>query len=126
MLAGRTVLVVETEIIIALSIQSVLETLDAAHITIAGNPRDAQDDDALSLVGLAIIELELHRPASFELARKLHSRGIPIVGITADFRLREGVPELPGTPVIVKPVPDDDIIRAIRLRLDQNPLPDVT
>jgi hypothetical protein len=37
-----------------------------------------------------------------------------------------GVPELPGTPVVIKPVPDEDLARAILARLNQNPLPEVT
>lgn len=126
MIASRTVLVVETEFIIALGIQSVLETLGANSV-LAGSAGDAIHKAALwSVASLAIVEVELGRPELIDLARQISQRGIPVLGISADSRLAGGVPELSGTPVLIKPVPDADLMEAIEARLAQNPLPDVT
>ena len=127
MLGGRTVLVVETEYIIALGVQSVLEALGASSVVVANSAADANAfATAWSGAALAIVELEANRPDLVELARQIAQSGIPVLGITADVGLAYGVPELPGTPVVVKPVPDEDLAEAIRRRLGQNPLPDVT
>lgn len=127
MLGGRTVLVVETEFIIALGVQSVLEALGASAVVVASSAADAHASAADWFgAALAIVELEANRPDLVELARHIAQSGIPVLGISADIGLSFGLPELPGTPVVVKPVPDEDLAEAIRRRLVQNPLPDVT
>ena len=127
MLTGRPVLVVETEFIIALGIQSVLETLGADLIVLSNSAADASASaSSWAKAALAIVELEANRADLVELARQISQSGIPVLGISADPRLSFGVPELPGTPVIIKPVPDEDLARAILDRLSQNPLPEVT
>jgi CheY-like chemotaxis protein len=127
MLGGRTVLVVETEFIIALGIQSVLESLGAQSVVLASSAAEAHASaPTWACAALALVELEVNRPELVELARQVAHSGIPVLGISADARLSSGVPELPGTPIIVKPVPDEDLADAIRTRLAQNPLPDVT
>jgi len=127
-LAGRTVLVIETEFIIALAIQSLLESVDAASVLVANSPGEA-DSMAASWAdaALAIVELEADRPDLLDLARRLSEAGIPVLGLSADPQLAaSGVPELPGTPVVLKPIPDAELMAAIARRLDQNPLPEVT
>jgi CheY-like chemotaxis protein len=127
MLTDRPVLVVETEFIIALGIQSVLETLGANLVLLSSSAADAHTaTPSWTGAALAVIELETNRPDLVELAREVSMSGIPVLGISADPRLSFGVPELPGTPVVIKPVPDEDLARAILARLNQNPLPEVT
>lgn len=127
MLAGRTVLIVETEFIIALGIQAVVEHLNARSVVVASSVADALDKVAhWSHAGLAIIELESNRPELIEFARQLSQGGIPVLGLSADTRLAFGVPELPGTPILIKPIPDEELAAAVARRLGQNPLPEVT
>ena len=126
MLTGLAVLVVEPEIIIALGIQAVLETLGSPVTILAHSVRDAdakgaQWNDAV----LAIIELEVDDPQTIEFAWQVSQRGIPVLGTSADASLASGVPELPGTPILIKPITDKGLAEAIQARL-QNPLPDVT
>lgn len=117
MLAGRTVLVVESEFIIALGIQGVLESLGAAVI-VATSAREAHGITAnWANAALAVIEVESNRPELIELARTVSQSDIPVLGISADSRLAFGVPELPGTPVIIKPLPDEDLAAAVAGRL---------
>lgn len=127
MLDGQTVLVVETEFIIALGIQSVLQSLGAAQVVLATGAADAHKlTPSWTTASLAIIEMEANRPELIELARQVSQSGIPVLGLSADVGLSSGVPELPGTPVIIKPIPDEDLRAAILGRLRQKPLPDVT
>lgn len=127
MLSGRSALVVETEFIIALGVQTVLESLGAAPVVLAGSAAEARAAIAdWNQAALAIIEVETHRPEHLELARLISQSGIPVLGLSTDPRLAAGLPDLPGTPVLIKPVPDDALVQVIRNRLGQNPLPDVT
>ncbi|MBJ3783260.1 hypothetical protein [Devosia sediminis] len=113
--AGRTVLIVETEFIIGLGISSVLETRFAAHPVVCRSASEAFDRAAeWSSASLAVIELESNRPDLIELARSISQSGIRVLGLSADSRLASGVPGLPGTPILIKPVPDDTIEAAIR------------
>ncbi|MHA6297264.1 response regulator [Devosia sp. CAU 1758] len=127
MLADRTVLVVETQFIIALGIQNVLEGLGVSKVVLATSAGEAHGNArSWAQAGLAIIELETNHPELIELARQVSQSGIPVLGLSADARLAFGVPELPGTPIVLKPIPDEDLASAIIARLRQNPLPEVT
>jgi CheY-like chemotaxis protein len=120
MLAGRTVLIVETEFIIALGIQTVVEGLGAGRVIIACNVDDAYAGAAQwASAALAVIELELARPELIELARQISQSGIRVLGVSANARLATGVPELPDTPIVIKPVTDAALIAAIEARLTQ-------
>jgi CheY-like chemotaxis protein len=120
MLDGRTVLVVETQFIVALSIQTMLETFGAT-VVLAGSARDPRAQAALSSdVALAIMELEVEESDLVDLARTLAGRGIPVIGMSADSRLEHGMPGLPGTPILMKPIPDEDLEAAIVAAVAQN------
>ncbi len=127
MLNGRTVLVIETEFIIALGLQDALQAMGAERVVAARNPDEAnQQLSDWRTATLAIIEIERERPDLIEFARQLAQSGIPVIGLSADKRVSQGVPELPGTPILLKPLPDADLAAAVRDRLAQKPLPDVT
>lgn len=127
MLTSRTVLVVETEFIIALGIQGVLESMGASQVIVTTSAAEALAlSPSWKSSALAIVELESTKPDMIELARRISQSGIPVLGLSADMRLAFGVPELPGTPVILKPIPDEELATAITGRLRQNPLPEVT
>lgn len=127
MFDGRTVLVVETEFMIALGIEAVLEARFSSDVVIARNPAEAMARSAdWANAWLAIVELEINRPELIELARQISQSGIPVLGFSANMDLKFGVPDLPGTPVVIKPIPDSDLEAAIRDCRRQYPFPDVT
>jgi len=64
-------------------------------------------------VSLAILEIEARRPDHIDLAKSALDRGIPVMALTADSQYRQGIPGLPGMPVLVKPVPDETLSTAI-------------
>lgn len=114
MLDGKTVLVVETEFLIALDIQRMLESVNARKSIIASRFLDA---DALAhewpLINLAIVEMDYGNRDHHGLATRLREAGIALVFSTADTQLRQGHPDFPDTPVIVKPMAEEDLFSAI-------------
>jgi len=122
MLNGRTVLVVETEFIIALGIQGVLQSLGAGKVVLARNPDEANAQlQDWQKAALAIVEIEADKIGLIEFARQLSQGGVAVIGLSADSIQSQGVPELPDTPILLKPVPDAELAQAIRARLGQNP-----
>ncbi|WP_297111445.1 response regulator [uncultured Devosia sp.] len=117
-----TVLVIETEFIIALGLQSALQAMGLSRVIVAANPADAQSRlEEWSAAALAIVELEADKPEHLEFARQLSQSGVAVIGLSVNSMLTDGVPELPGTPILIKPVPDADLAEAVRRRLDQYP-----
>ncbi|UJW87119.1 response regulator [Devosia sp. SL43] len=122
MLDGKTILVVEAEFLIALDIQRMLEGMSADQLLFARSADEAhelgQHWDAL---GLAIVELRQHQPVSMALVQSLRDRDIPVVISSADGAIRQGHPDFPGVPVLVKPMAEDDLANAIRQILPVSP-----
>lgn len=114
------ILIVETEFIIALGIQSTLQTLGLSEVVLAKSPDEAaallEDRSPLAL---AIVEIEVDKPGLIEFALQLVRHGVTVIGLSADSRLVDGLPELPDIPILIKPLPDADLVQTIRSRLDQ-------
>lgn len=110
MLEGRSVVIVEAEFIIAMSMQLLLQQLGTDDVEIIPDPRRAAD----ARPDLALIEIELHKPEALELARKLAAAGVKLIGISADSRLENGVDGLADVQVLIKPVPDEALEAAVR------------
>lgn len=122
MLNGRTVLVLETEFIIALGIQSALQAMGATQVVLARSPDEAnQHRSEWTAAALAIVEIETDKPELIAFAQQLAHNGVAVIGISADDLRAQGVPGLPDTPILLKPLPDADLAEAIKVRLAQKP-----
>lgn len=122
MLAGQPVLIVESEIIISLSMQVVLQAMGAGHITVLTSPEEFRSHAKLAAnPALAVIEVETRRRDQLDLVRALREAGIPVLGLTADNGLRNGMPDFPDTPFLVKPVSDESLVEAVLSLLRQQP-----
>ncbi|WIY51945.1 hypothetical protein O9Z70_10680 [Devosia sp. YIM 151766] len=114
LLAGRTVLIVETEIIIALNMRAILQNLGAGPVVMMTSPqefhrrRTSWDD-----VVLAILEMDSRRPDQLHLVREALGSSVPVLGLTADSQLQSAMPEFSGMAILVKPVPDDALAVAV-------------
>lgn len=114
MLNGKTVLVVEEEFLIALDIQRVLESLGAGQTLFARTLEEADSIAAQGTdLGLAIIEVRTAPDPSAALTQALIDSNVAVVVSTANVSLRRGLPQLPGTPVVLKPMAEDDLVAAI-------------
>ncbi|WP_338720594.1 hypothetical protein [Devosia sp. XK-2] len=120
MSSNGAILIVETEFIIALGIQNTLQTLGLSEVVLAKSPDEAAALlEDWSILALAIVEIEVDKPGLIEFALQLVRHGVTVIGLSADSRLVDGLPELPGIPILIKPLPDADLAQTIRSRLDQ-------
>ncbi|MCY1559313.1 hypothetical protein D9M68_963370 [compost metagenome] len=72
-------------------------------------------------IALAIVETDLDADPVLQLADQLVAAGIAVVLTTADVGLHHNYGEQPGVPMILKPVPEEDLASAIRQVLANRP-----
>lgn len=120
MLTEKTILIVETEVLIALDIQRILTEHNAGKVVFARSSQEAMGQQSFwPGLGLAIVELRHLDSASVELASNLIASGVSCVMTSADLHLRNGVPELEKAPVLQKPFTEEDLLNAIRTAMEQ-------
>jgi CheY-like chemotaxis protein len=118
MLTGQTVLIVETEFLIALDIQRVLEFMGAGQTVFARTTIEALDAAARwPGFGLALVEIHHERDDDLALLQGLKDAGVALVLLTADIALRRGCASFPGTPVVMKPFLEEELASAIKQAL---------
>lgn len=103
-LAGRRVLVVEDQFLIAMDIEEMLRTLGAFTVDIATSITDAFAAIERARPDLAILDLKLDTDTTAPVAARLQSLGIPLVFVTGYDDLRTMPAPLRGAPLIRKPV----------------------
>jgi DNA-binding NtrC family response regulator len=114
-LAGKSVLIIEDEALIAMGIESCLQDAGTAAVKITnsiafarraldeGNPFDA-----------AVVDLHVADGDASPLVQSLSERGIPVV-ITTGYELDRGEPALGrAVAILQKPYSSRDLINAIR------------
>lgn len=118
MLTGQTALVVEEEFLIALDIQRMLEAQGVGQTLFARTPAEAEQLRARwPEIALAIVEVRTGDAPALALAESLVAAGIPTVLITADINARHGIVGTLTLPVVIKPIPEEDMATAIRRAL---------
>jgi CheY-like chemotaxis protein len=112
-LAGRSILLVEEQAIVAIDVRSVLESAGATVVWTT--VRDAEDRVAQHGFSAAILDLRPgsndHRP----IARALRRRRIPFLFYST--HAPEDVTTVRGAPVLLKPARPEDIVKAVGLLL---------
>ena len=117
MLNGQTILVVEAEFLIALDIQRMLEGLGAGQMLFARAAHEVQElAPRWPTIGLAIVEIGPNFSET-TLVHGLLAENIPVICSAADSALRQGHPDFPGVPVVIKPMSDEDLAAAIAAAL---------
>ncbi len=118
MLTGQTILIVESQFLIALDIQRCLEAFGAAKTVFARNTVEALDAmDRWPGFSLALVEIHHGHDDDAALLRGLDAVGVKLVLLTADAWLRRGNPDFPAAPMVMKPFLEDDLASAIRQAL---------
>jgi DNA-binding response OmpR family regulator len=116
-LAGKRLLVVEDELLIALDIESILEgcgaevktanRIDQAFGLIAsGGPFDA-----------AVLDLKLERETSVTVAERLQANHVPFVFLTGAPGDATSVAQFKNAPVIGKPFDSETLFSALKLAM---------
>lgn len=115
MLRHKSVLIVEAQALIALDIQRVLEDCNAGETVFARAPEElAPFETQLNMLALAIIEVVGQDGPWHALACQIARAGVPVIFVTAEMRLRAGVPGFPDSPVLIKPFLESDLLEAVR------------
>ncbi len=112
-LAGKAILVVEDEAIVAMLLENILEDLGCRVVGPALTLQQARDILALgAVVDAAILDVNLHGERVYPIAEILAQRGVPLA-----FATGYGEGGLEGAwrthPAVQKPYTMDDIERAI-------------
>ena len=117
MLVGQTILIVETEFLIALDIQRCLETLGASQTVFARDVMEALDAaPRWPSFSLALVEVHRERDEDIALLLGLQQAGVRLVLLTTDVQLRHGLPGF-AAPTIVMPFLEEDLVSAIEQAL---------
>lgn len=112
-LAGRRILVVEDEAMIAMLLEDILDELGCAVVgPVARADQALTAIEAESLDG-AVLDVNLNGEPSYEVADALAARGVPFMFITGygEAGLKDGYRH---HPVMQKPFTRDDLDRALR------------
>jgi len=114
LLAGRRILIVEDEYMIAMLLEDLLTELDCTVAGVAARPADALQLVRTTELDAAVLDVNLDGDDSFGIAAALDERRIPFVFATGygDSRLK---PEFAGYPVVRKPFRLQELSEALHL-----------
>lgn len=119
-LAGRRLLLVEDEAMVAMMIQDMLEDLGCVVAAVAADVPHGlayAEDDALAL-DAAVLDVNLGGEKVFPVAERLTTRRVPFIFSTGYGRNGMG-PEFAEVPVLAKPYDMVALSGALRIILDQ-------
>jgi len=113
-LHGCRILVVEDEVLIALTAQDMLTDAGAAHVVIATRASEAADH----LCGTdpfdgAIIDLNLGNGCDSSVASIAVGRGVPVVFATGYGRVADLPADFAAVPIVSKPYTGDMLVSAL-------------
>lgn len=117
LLAGRTILLLEDNMIVALEAEDTLFDLGAKAVWAASTLREAEAIVAREPIDLAMLDINIGLDTSLELASRLAARGVPFIfasGYGDDVRLAEGSA---AVPILKKPYDGEQIRRAMAIAL---------
>lgn len=117
LLAGRTILLLEDNMIVALEAEDTLFDLGAKAVWAASTLREAEAIVAREPIDLAMLDINIGLDTSLELASRLAASGVPFIfasGYGDDVRLAEGSA---AVPILKKPYDGEQIRRAMAIAL---------
>lgn len=103
-LAGRRVLVVDDQFVIALDMEQMLRVLGAGAVDLATSLPDALAAIERAPPDLAILDLKLRTETTVPIAEALRLRAIPLIFVTGYGDLGALPASLRGMPLLRKPV----------------------
>lgn len=117
LLVGRTVLLLEDNMIVALEAEDTLLDLGAQAVWAASTLREAEAIINREPIDLAMLDINIGLDTSLDLASRLAARGVPFIfasGYGDDVRLAEGQA---AVPILKKPYDGEQIRRAMATAL---------
>ncbi|MGF7172950.1 HWE histidine kinase domain-containing protein [Azospirillum doebereinerae] len=110
---GGPVLLLEDNMIIALSTEDILLSLGATRVTMASTTRHALETIAEDPPVVAVLDIDLGEETSFVVAERLQALGIPFVFATGYGESAVAPDGLADVPVLKKPYASDQVLRAL-------------
>ena len=107
--AGLRILIAEDEFMLASELAAAVEQEGGEVAAMVANLQDAERSADQPIDG-AILDVQLGRRMSFDLARRLTSRGVPLI-FTTGFSEAVVPGDLRDVPLLVKPVATNDVMR---------------
>jgi DNA-binding response OmpR family regulator len=123
--AGRParVLVIEDELLLALSIAAQVEKFGWQVVGPAGRIVEAMRLARDEAFNAAVLDLNLHGDTTFEVAKILSERAIPFVFLTG-YDPGSVPREYASVPILEKPFTDDELAARLHPMLGENRAPD--
>lgn len=115
MLAGRTIFILEDELIIAFALEDMLADM-GAEVLMASTLEEGLAHAAKDEIALAILDVNVAGHKSYPVAEALRGRGVPIVFATG-YGDAEHPPEFAATPTLTKPYNKQQLMHAIEALL---------
>jgi CheY-like chemotaxis protein len=116
-LEGVTVLLVEDNLLIALEAEEMLTDFGARLVVSASTLRAAEDAILTHAFGFAMLDINVGRGTSFDLARRLRSTGAPLIFASGYGDQAALDSDHSGSIIIQKPYERDHLRRAIQLAI---------
>ncbi|MBA8878070.1 response regulator [Phyllobacterium myrsinacearum] len=113
-LTGKRVLVLEDEFLIGMELERIANDCGAKSVHVVSTVAELLFwIDSQQPCDIAILEVQARGASSFEAARLLLQRGIPLVFATAYDQQRGGIPGFANVPVVLKPYGKSHILQAV-------------
>lgn len=120
--SGSRILVVEDDMLVRLSIESMLNDLGCASVSVASTVNQALSLLDSQAFDLAMLDLNLDGSKSNPVADALAARGVPFLFSTG-YSEHEAYSAYPGRPVLRKPYPSSKLVAALLQLLATNSTP---
>lgn len=113
-LAGRTILVLEDEYLIAMDVEQLCRDAGAADVVILRTIAETGGARAVSTAfDVTILDLMLSGLSTVDFARELHELGAPFVFASGYTDNDEIFSKFPGVSIVGKPYSPDELIAAV-------------
>ncbi len=114
-LLGKSVLIIEDELLIAMNLESWLREAGAARVEVVHRLSSARDAlNMESSFDVAVLDLMLADGDASPLTKVLRQLGIPFVITTGDASALAGSELTPSAAILVKPFPESELLAALR------------
>lgn len=118
-LAGRQILLVEDQALIAMDVEDALRNLGAASIVSAPSVQAALDELVKSVPDCAVLDINLAGETSIQLAEALLSQSVPFIFATG-YRESSMIPQkFSHVPIVRKPVSSNALAEKLLLVIQQ-------
>jgi CheY-like chemotaxis protein len=121
-LAGRKVLVVEDEPLIAMMVEDMLDDLGCILVGSAGNLQQALSLADAATIDVALLDMNLNGTSSIPIADHLAARRVPFIFATG-YGSESRTAAHAGAPVLKKPFEQADLARALQQAFSAEPRP---